>query len=389
MLNFVFDNKTRIVFGKGTENEVGAYTKQFGKKVLLHYGGGSIKRFGLYDKVVKSLEENGVEFVELGGVLPNPRLSLVHEGIELCRKENVDFILAVGGGSVIDSAKAIAMGVPYDGDVWDFYMDLAVVGDTLPIGTVLTIPAAGSESSTGSVITNWDAQLKKDAGKLSLRPVFAILNPEITYTLPNYQTACGAVDMIGHVIERYFTNVEHTDLTDRICEGIMKTAVENAPLAIANNEDYHSRAELMWAGVLAHNDIAGTGREADWATHVIEHELSAIYDIAHGAGLAMIYPAWMKYVYKNRPALFAQFGKNVFGLKVDENNLEKSALASIAALEDFYKSIGMPTRMSDFDIDGSRIEEMARKATQNDTKTFGSFMKLKMEDVINILKLAL
>jgi len=389
MLNFVFDNKTRIIFGKGTENEVGAYTKQFGKKVLLHYGGGSIKRFGLYDTVVQSLHENGVEFVELGGVLPNPRLSLVHEGIELCRKEKVDFILAVGGGSVIDSAKAIAMGVPYDGDVWDFYMGLSNIGETVPIGTVLTIPAAGSESSTGSVITNWDAQIKTSAGDLSLRPVFSILNPEITYTLPNYQTACGAVDMIGHVIERYFTNVEHTDLSDKIGEGIMKTAVQNAPLAIANNTDYNSRAELMWAGVLAHNDIAGTGREADWATHQIEHELSAIYDIAHGAGLAMIYPAWMKYVYKNRPALFAQFGKNVFGLEIDENDLEQTSLEAIAALEDFYKSIGMPTRLSDFDIDDSRIEEMAKKATHNDTNTIGNFVKMNMEDVLNIFKLAL
>ncbi len=389
MLNFEVDNKTKIIFGKDTEHEVGKYTKQHGTKVLLHYGGGSIKRFGLYDKVIQSLNENDVDFVELGGVLPNPRLSLVQEGIELCRKENVDFILAVGGGSVIDSAKAIAMGVPYDGDVWEFFMTGKPVKEALPLGVVLTIPAAGSESSTSTVVTKWDENLKKGYNSILNRPVFSILNPEITYTLPNYQTACGAVDMIGHVIERYFTNTTHTELTDTICEGIMKTVVNNAPIAIENNEDYNSRAEIMWAGALAHNGLAGTGRESDWATHIIEHEISAIYDIAHGAGLAMIYPAWMKYVYKQRPGLFAQFGANVFGLDNKNKSVEEAALDAIAALEEFYKSIGMPTRMSDFDIDDTNIELMADKATNSDTKLIGNFVKLNRQDIENILKLAL
>jgi hypothetical protein len=389
MLNFVFDNKTRIIFGKDTESQVGKYTKEYGTKVLLHYGGGSIKRFGLYDKVVKSLNESGVDFVELGGVAPNPRVELVREGIELCRKENVDFILAVGGGSVIDSAKAISAGMFYEGDVWDLYSKNIRNSNVLPIGTVLTIPAAGSESSTGSVITNEELKLKKSYGDLSLRPKFSILNPELTYTLPNYQTACGAVDMIGHVIERYITNIEHVELTDRLCESVMKTVVNNAGKAIANNQDYNSRAEIMWAGVLAHNDLVGTGREADWASHEIEHELSAIYDVAHGAGLAVVYPAWMKYVYKHNLELFSMFGQNVFGLTVDPDNLEQSALNTIAALEDFYKSIGMPTRLGDLEIDDTRIEEMAAKATNNDTRTLGSFVPLNQQDVINIYKLAL
>jgi alcohol dehydrogenase YqhD (iron-dependent ADH family) len=387
MLNFVFDNKTRIVFGKETEHEVGQYVKEYGSKVLLHYGGGSIKKFGLYDSVVKSLEAEGIDFVELGGVLPNPRLSLVQEGIELCRKEKVDFILAVGGGSVIDSAKAIALGVFDDGDVWDFYLTGKRPTKVLPIGTVLTIPAAGSEASTATVITNEETQLKIGYGDLSLRPKFSILNPEITYTLPDFQSACGAVDMFGHVIERYFTNTTNVELTDRLCESVMKTVVSNAPKVLENNKDYNARAEIMWAGVLAHNDLVGMGRESDWASHGIEHEISAIYDIAHGAGLAMIYPAWMKYVYQHDVARFALFGREVFGLKGDKDS--DLALEAIFALEAFYKSIGMPTRMSDMDIDGSRIEEMADKATKGDTRTLGSFVKLNKEDIINIYKLAL
>lgn len=388
MLDFVYDNKTRIIFGKGTENEVGTYTKDFGKKVLLHYGGGSIKRFGLYDKVVESLQKEGIEFVELGGVLPNPRLSLVQEGIELCRKEKVDFILAVGGGSVIDSAKAISLGVFYDGNVWDFYEKGIRPKKVLPIGTVLTIPAAGSESSTATVITNEETAIKTGYGDLSLRPVFSILNPEITFTLPNYQTACGAVDMFGHVIERYFTNIVDVDLTDHLCEATMKTVFENASKCIKDNQDYASRADIMWAGVIAHNGLLGTGREEDWASHEMEHEISAIYDIAHGAGLAMIYPAWMKYVSHKNYQRFATFGETVFGLE-KESDPKVGAEKAIIALEEWYKSIGMPTRMSDFDITDEHIELMASKVTKDDTKTIGSFVRLNKEDVINIYKLAL
>jgi alcohol dehydrogenase YqhD (iron-dependent ADH family) len=388
MKNFEYDNKTKIVFGKGTENQVGELTKLYGKKVLLHYGSASIKKYGLYDKVVASLQKEGVSFVELGGVVANPRLSKVYEGVELCKKENVDFILAVGGGSVIDSAKAISLGAKYDGDVWDFFSGYKKPESVLPIGVVLTIPAAGSESSTGTVITKEEGLLKRSAGDITLRPVFSILNPELTFTLPNYQTACGATDMIGHVIERYFTNEQHVELTDRLCESVIRTVLNNAPKALLNNNDYHARAEIMWSGALAHNGLVGTGREDDWASHVIEHELSAIYDIAHGAGLAIIYPAWMKYVYKHDLNRFAMFAHKVFDIKMTDD-LEDMALKGIAALEQFYVSIGMPVRMTQANMDETNIELMANKATNNGGFEIGNFVKLNKDDVINIYKLAL
>jgi len=288
--NFIFLNPTRIIFGKGTENLVGAETKKHADKVLLHYGGGSIKKIGLYDTVVKSLKEAGVEFTELAGVQPNPRLSLVRQGIEICRKEGIRFILAVGGGSAIDSAKAIAVGVPYDGDVWDFYIGKAKVKEALPVGVVLTIPAAGSEASPSSVITNEDGWYKRGLTTDRIFPRFSILNPELTYTLPNYQTACGAADIMAHIMERYFTNTKDVELTDRLCESTMKTLINNVPKALANPTDYAARAEIMWTATVAHNNLLGTGRDEDWASHDIEHEISGIYDIAHGAGLAIVFP---------------------------------------------------------------------------------------------------
>lgn len=388
MLNFEYDNKTKIIFGKDTEKQVGSLTKQHGKKVLLHYGSGSIKKYGLYDRVVESLKEANINYVELGGVVANPRLQKVYEGVELCKKENVDFILAVGGGSVIDSAKAIALGAFYDGDVWDFFATGMRPKQVLPVGVVLTIPAAGSESSVATVVTKEEGLLKRGYGDVSLRPVFSILNPEITYTLPNYQTAAGAADMFGHVIERYFTNTENVELTDRLCESVMRTILSNAPKAIANNNDYDARAEIMWAGALAHNGLIGTGREEDWASHGIEHELSAIYDIAHGAGLAIIYPAWMKYVYKHDLNRFALFAHKVFDIEY-QDNLENMALESILKLEEFYQEIGMPIRMSDADMDDTHIDEMSNKATSNGTRSIGSFVKLDINDIKNIYKLAL
>ena len=388
MLNFEYDNKTKIVFGKGTENEVGKYTKLHGKKVLLHYGRNSIKKYGLYDKVIASLKASNIDYVELGGVQANPRLALVKEGIELTRKENVDFILAVGGGSVIDSAKAIALGHHYQGDVWDFYLKGIRPEQVLPVGVVLTIPAAGSESSTSTVISDEKTGLKRGYGDLSLRPKFAILNPELTYTLPNYQTSCGVVDMIGHVIERYITNTKEVELTDRLCESVITTVINNAPKALKDNTDYASRAEIMWAGALAHNGLVGTGREEDWASHGMEHQLSAVYDIAHGAGLAIMYPAWMKYVYKHNLDRFAQFSNKIFGVEINKNNLEETALKGIEKLEQFYKSINMPIRMSDIDITDENIELMANKATHTN-ETIGSFVKLDKQDIINIYKLAL
>ncbi|MDF1616787.1 iron-containing alcohol dehydrogenase [Petrocella sp. FN5] len=388
MLNFEFDNKTKIIFGKKVEEQVGELVSANAKKVLLHYGGGSIKKSGLYDRVIDSLQEAKVEYVELGGVVANPRVSLVREGIKLCREEQVDFILAVGGGSVIDSAKGIAAGFYYQGDVWDLYMRKDTFDVCLPIGVVLTIPAAGSESSGGSVVTNEDGLWKRDIGSLNLRPVFALLNPELTFTLPAYQTACGISDMLAHVMERYFTRVIKVDLTDRLAEAIMKSVIKQAQILNQVPDDYDARAEIMWAGTLAHNDLVGTGRQGDWSSHGIEHELSGIYDIAHGAGLSIIFPAWMKHVYKTDIPRFAQFANRVFDIEINTMNLEETAMNGIEAMENFYNLIGMPTRLSQVKIDDLRFEEMANKATNNGTTTMGSFVQLTKSDILAIFELA-
>ncbi len=389
MLDFVFHNKTEIYFGRNAENQIGTLSQRLGKKVLLHYGGGSIKKTGFFHIIKEKLKEAGVEFVELGGVKPNPRVSLVREGIELCRREKIEGILAVGGGSVIDSAKGISAGRFYEGDVWDLYEGKAKIGDLMPVGVILTIPAAGSESSLGSVLTNEDGWLKRDIGHPRIRPLFAIMNPERTYTLPSYQTACGATDIMAHVMERYFTKTRHVELTDRMSEGIMKTILHNAPKALKNPYDYDTRAEIMWASTLAHNDLIGTGREQDWATHNIEHEISGIYDIAHGAGLAIVFPAWMKYVMEEDVARMAQFANRVFDIEINPYDFKETALAGITALEKFYQKIGMPIRLSDAGIDDKRIEEMAKKATNDDSRTLGSFKELRSQDVAAILQLAL
>jgi hypothetical protein len=388
MLNFEFDNKTKIIFGKKVEEQVGELTRANATKVLLHYGGGSIKASGLYDRVINSLKEAGVVYVELGGVVANPRVSLVREGIKLCREEQVDFILAIGGGSVIDSAKGIAAGFYYQGDVWELYMREGTFDACLPIGVVLTIPAAGSESSGGSVVTNEDGLWKRDIGSLNLRPVFALLNPELTYTLPNYQTACGISDMLAHVMERYFTRVIKVDLTDRLAEAIMKSVIKQAHILNHMPDDYDARAEIMWAGTLAHNDLVGTGRQGDWSSHGIEHELSGIYDIAHGAGLSIVFPAWMKHVYKTDIPRFAQFANRVFDIEINTMNLEETAIKGIEAMESFYGLIGMPTRLSQVNIDDTRFNEMANKATNDGTTTMGSFVPLTKADIMAIFELA-
>lgn len=386
MLNFVFQNKTKIVFGKGTENEVGKETKAYGSRVLLHYGGGSIKASGLYDTVMKALKAEGIEVFELGGVKPNPRLSLVREGIKLCIENNIDFILAVGGGSVIDSAKGIGIGVKYDGDVWDFYTGKAYAKDTLPLGVVLTIPAAGSESSDGSVITNEEGWYKRSTGSPIMRPKFAIMNPELTYTLPAYQTACGAADIMAHVMERYFVKEKEIDFTDRLCEATLRTIVKNVPLVLAEPNSYAARAEVMWAGTIAHNDLLSTGRGGDWASHGIEHEISGIYDIAHGAGLAIVFPAWMKYVYKKDVNRFVQFATRVWDIEPDFNYPERTALEGIERMKNFFKSIGLPVSLSDANIADDRLEEMAVKCAGEGA--IGGFTRLNKDDVLNILKLA-
>ena len=386
MTNFSFMNSTKIIFGESTEQNVGEETKKYSNKVLLHYGGGSIKKSGLYDKVIKSLQDQDIEIFELAGVKPNPRLSLVKEGINICRSNNIGFILAVGGGSVIDSAKAIGIGVNYQGDVWDFYDGKASPSSMIPLGVILTIPAAGSESSGGSVITNEELKLKRGAGGECMRPQFSILNPELTFTLPDYQTSCGAADMLAHVMERYFTQIKNVELTDRLCEATMKTIMNQAIKLVENPDDYAARADIMWSGTIAHNDLLGTGRVGDWSSHGIEHEMSAMTDIAHGAGLAIVFPAWMKYVYNDNRGKFLQFATRVFNIDENHENPEETILKGINSLENFFKMINLPTRLSDVDFDLSLIPEMAKKATVNGS--LGNFKKLATEDVERIFHLA-
>lgn len=389
MENFRFLSPTEIIFGRGTENQLGEQVRKYAQKVLFHYGGGSIKRTGLYARVMASLAQQGIEIVELGGVQPNPRLSLVREGIELCRREGITFILAVGGGSVIDSAKAIGVGVPYDGDVWDFYAGKAVPQATIPVGVVLTIAAAGSEASKSSVITNEDGWFKRGINYDVIRPVFAIMNPELTFTLPPYQTACGVADIMAHVMERYFSPTPDIELLDRLCEATLKAVISSAYRVMDNPADYNARAQIMRAGTIAHNDLLSTGRIGDWASHQMEHEISAMYDLAHGAGLAIIFPAWMKYVYKQHLDRFVQFANRVWDVEVNFAHPEVTALEGIRRLERFFTDIGLPTRLSHADIGSEHLDEMAAKCRMTNGDSVGQLVKLTRRDVLEIYKLAL
>lgn len=387
MKNFNFYSPTYFVFGKERENEAGALLKRFGaKRVLLHFGGGSVVKSGLLDTVIASLEAEGLFHVELGGVVPNPRSGLVYEGVEICKKNNIDFILAIGGGSVIDSAKAIALGAVYDGDFWDFYTGKKVE-KALPVATILTITAAGSEGSTGSVITHENGMLKRAANSDLLRPVFSILNPALTCSLPAYQTACGAADMMAHVMERYFTNTRDVEITDRLCEGILLTIINETPKALADPNNYEARANLMWAGMVAHNDICGVGREQDWSSHVLEHELSGLYDVAHGAGLAVMFPAWMKFVMQHDVMRFAQFAVRVWGCQMNFDKPEITAREGIARYEAFLTSIGMPTRFSQLGAKADDISKLVDTLGLGEG-TLGSFVKITAEDARKIYELA-
>lgn len=388
MKDFNFSSPTKIIFGRGAELRVGEETAVFSKRVLLHSGGGSAERSGLMDRVRSSLREAGVEWVELAGVKPNPRVDLVREGVALCRKEGLDFILAVGGGSVIDSAKAIALGVRYGGDVWDFYEYRAKAESALGVAVVLTIPAAGSESSTSTVISNGELALKRGFSSELLRPRFACMNPELTFTLPAYQTACGAADIMAHVMERYFTNVRNVGFTDRLCEATLKTVIDSLPRVLADPEDYDARSQIMWAGSVAHNDLLGTGREGCWGSHGIEHELSALYDVAHGAGLAAVFPAWMKYVWSHDIPRFARFATEVWGVEADWEHPERAALEGIRRLEAFFAASGLPVTLAELGIPRDRIPEMAEKAVAKGGGTVGNFVKLSSSDVERILELA-
>lgn len=389
MNNFTFYSPTYFAFGKNTENEVGHYIKRFGgTKVLIHYGGGSVVRSGLLERVKSSIKKENIDLVELGGVKPNPRSGLVYEGIELCKKEGVDFILAVGGGSVIDSAKAIAAGVKYSGDFWDFYEGKKVT-DAVKVGTILTIAAAGSEGSGDSVITRESDMLKRGATGEALRPVFSILNPELTQTLPAYQTASGATDIMAHVFERYFTNTKEVEITDRLCEAILLTMIKEVPRVIADPNNYEARANIMWAGMVAHNNLVGVGRDQDWASHNIEHELSAKYDVAHGAGLAVIFPAWMTYVMHNDINRFSQFAARVWGCELNFENPEETAREGIARLKQFLISIGMPISFRELDAKAEDIPALVEKLGLGENETMGSFLPLTSKDVEQIYRLAL
>ncbi|WP_237155046.1 iron-containing alcohol dehydrogenase [Oryzibacter oryziterrae] len=388
MENFTYYNPTRILFGRGQENGVGAEVAKYSRRILLHFGGGSIKASGLYDRVVASLADAGVDWVELGGVLPNPRLGLVLEGARLCREHHLDFILAVGGGSVIDSAKAIAMAAVDDGDVWDFFAGKRDVTRALPVATILTIPAAGSESSTASVITKEDGWVKRGYNHELLYPKFSILNPELCFTLPAFQVACGAADIMSHLMERYFTNVRNVAFMDRMLEATMKTVIAQAPKVLANPTDYDAWSELMWAGTVAHNNLLDTGRIGDWGSHDIEHEISGIYDVAHGAGLAVVFPAWMKHVLHNDLDRFVQWAVRVWNVELNVYDREGTARAGIAALEAFFHRIGLATTLTTLGVGTDRIDEMADKCTEGDSRIIGNFVRLDTAQVKTILKLA-
>lgn len=395
MVNFEYYTPTKVVFGKGRETEVGRLVKACGgTKVLVHFGGGSVKRSGLLDRVLAALDEAGIAHVELGGVVPNPRLSKVREGIELGRKEGVDFLLAVGGGSVIDSTKAIGYGMCYDGDVWDFYESKAVPAACLPIGCVLTIAAAGSEMSNSSVISNEEGWKKRGVNNDLSRARFAVMNPELTYTLPAYQTASGCVDILYHTIERYFSGEETVEPTDYMAEGLMRTILEMAPKAIADPTDYESHAAIMWAGSLSHNGLTGAGRGGrgrvgDWASHQLEHELSGMFDVTHGAGLAAVWGGWSRYVMPAAPARFARFARNVMGVQVEGDDTAV-ALAGIEAFENFLRSIRMPTNIRELGLEltDAQIDELSWKCTFEGKRTIGSVKVLELEDIKAIYHMA-
>lgn len=388
MDNFTFYAPTYFDFGKDAELHVAELIRRFGgSKVLLHYGGGSIMKNGLYDRITECLEKEEIPYVTLGGVRPNPRSGLVYEGIRLCRAEKVDFILAAGGGSTIDSAKAIAAGTLYDGDFMDFYQGRKTIDRALPIGTVLTIAAAGSEGSPNTVITDEKTLVKKGARSDLLRPKFSILNPELTCTLSPYQTAAGATDIMVHVCERYFSNTEEVEITDRLCEAVMKTIIYETPRVMENPDHYEARANIMWAGMLAHNNICGVGRVQDWASHHIEHELSALYDVTHGAGLAVITPLWMRYVLEINPHKLVDFATRVWDIPLNEEDPVATAGQGIEKFEAFLRQIGMP---SSFEEIGARKEDIGLMTDKlfGKRETEGNYVKLRREDVIKIYESA-
>lgn len=390
MNNFVFYSPTEFVFGKDTERQVGVLARKHGaRKVMIVYGGGSVVRSGLLDRVKQALTEAGIAYCEMGGVQPNPIDTKVYEGIEICRREGADMLLPVGGGSVIDTAKAIAAGVPYEGDFWDFYIGKAKVTRALKVAVVLTIPAAGSEGSGNTVITKVEG-LQKLSLRVPemLRPVFSIMNPELTYTLPAFQTACGIADMMVHIMERYFTNTTDVEISDRLCEGTLMAIIKEAYRVKQDPFNYEARANIMWCGTIAHNGTCGVGCEEDWASHFLEHEVSALYDVTHGAGLAVIVPAWMTFMAEHHPGKIAQFANRVFGVPETED-LEEMALAGVARLKHFFRYMGLPVSFKELGIEHPDIPLLVKKLHENKGALVGNYVKLTPQYSEEIYQLAL
>ena len=389
MENFTYWAPTRYQFGRGVENQAGAEATATGMhRVLVVYGGGSAVRSGVLDRVTDSLRAAGIECETLGGIKPNPTDDRVYEGIDIVRSHNLDGLIAVGGGSVIDTAKAIAAGAVYDGDFWDFWAGKAVVANALPVGVVLTIPAAGSEGSGNSVITKTEGMVKISLRTdYWLRPRFALLNPELTFTLPPYQTASGIVDMMAHIFERYYTPTLDVDTTDRVAEGVLRAIIDVSPRVMAMPEDYEARANIMWAGTLAHNGVCGCGRREDWVSHFMEHEISAVYGVTHGAGLAVVNSAWMTYMAHHRPAKVAQMGRRLFG--VTDADDTAAALAGVACLKAFYRSIGMPVTFGELGVANPDIPLLVKRLHENKGAVIGGYYQLTATETTDIYKLML
>lgn len=389
MNNFVFYSPTEFVFGRGTEKQTGALLQKYGaKKVMIVYGGGSVVRSGLLNRIEQALKEAHIAYCLLGGVQPNPIDAKVYEGISLCRQEEVDMLLAVGGGSVIDAAKAIAAGALYGGDFWDFFAGKVQVTKALKVAVVLTIPAAGSEGSGNAVITKVDGLRKLGVRSPEhLRPVFAVMNPELTFTLPPYQTASGIADMMAHIMERYFTNTEEVEISDRLCEGTLLAIVKEAKRVMADPDNYDARANLMWCGTVAHNGTCGVGRVEDWSSHALEHEISAIYDVTHGAGLAVVFPAWMTWMAEHHPLKIAQFANRVWGV-AESDDLKAMAFEGIACLKAFFTSIGLPVTFRELGVAQPDVDRLIESLRQNKGERLGEYVSLTMDDCREIYHLA-
>lgn len=388
MENFIYNTPTKVFFGKGKEKQVGAIIKEYGyKKIMIQYGKGSAEKSGLLNIVFSSLKENGIEWVSLGGVEPNPKIEFVKNAIKVAKEECVEFILAVGGGSVIDSCKYTALGAKSDCDVWDFAMGKQKPVDALKVGVILTMSAAGSEMSNSAVITNLALNMKKGCTTELNRCLFAICNPELTYSVSKYQTACGVVDIMSHTLERYFTDHPDTEPTDSISESILKSVMDAGVVAVNNPYDYNARATIMWASSLSHNGLTACGRENYLAVHQLEHALSGEYDfVAHGAGLAVLFPAWGKWIYKKAPKRFVRLARNVFG--VTETDDEKAALLGVEKMSEYFKSIGMPTSLREFNIEKESIDRLSELCTYGKTRTVKSYVPLGYDEIKEIFKLS-